>query len=86
MSWTTFLGLAAAFTGENINLARGEIESSLSEYSNIWYNFEYWFNSLVFSLLALVFGLIGLGKDTRNSGWKLSDFIKIEIIEDEEEN
>jgi len=55
-------------------------------YSGIWYHFEYWSSSLVLSVVAAVFGLFGLGVDIRESGWRLSDFIKIEITWEDDEN
>jgi hypothetical protein len=73
LGWTAFLGLAAYDTNTG--------------YSGIWYHFEHWSVSLVLSVVAAVFGLFGLGVDIRESGWKLSDFIKIEVTwEDEEED
>ena len=53
-------------------------------YSWIWYHFEHWGISLVLNLLALGFFLYGWFLDFRESGWKLSNHIKVEIIEDEE--
>jgi hypothetical protein len=71
LGWTVFLGLAAYDTNMNI--------------SGIWYRFDYWSTSLVLSFVGAVFGLYGLGLDIKDSGWKFSDFIRIEI-EDEDEN
>jgi hypothetical protein len=72
LGWTVFLGLAAYDT--NIS------------YSGIWYHFEHWSVSLVLSVVAAVFGLFGLGVDIRESGWKLSDFIKIEVTWEDDED
>ena len=55
-------------------------------YSGIWYHFEHWSSSLVLSFVAAVFGLFGLGVEIRESGWRLSDFIKIEITWEDDEN
>ena len=73
LSWIVFLSLAAYDTANG--------------YSAIWYHFDYWSVSLVVSFVGAFFGIFGLIFDIKESGWKLSDFIKIEIIEiDEEEN
>jgi len=72
MSWTVFLGLAA-------------YDTKIS-YSGIWYHFEHWSVSLVLSVVAAVFGLFGLGAEFRESGWKLSDLIKIEVTWEDEED
>lgn len=53
-------------------------------YSWIWYHFEHWGICLVLTYSSLVFFLHGLILDLRESGWKLSNYIKIEIVEDEE--
>lgn len=77
-----FLGLAAYYTGSEAY----KHESSMIVYSGIWYHFEHWSISLVLSFAAAVFGAFGLGNDIRESGWKLSDIIKIEIIDDDEDD
>ena len=82
VSWTVFLVWAAIDTGSQAY----KHESSLIVYSGIWYHFEHWSISLVLSFVAAVFGLFGLGAEFRESGWKLSDYIKIEIIEMNDEN
>lgn len=71
LSWIVFLGLAAYDTKIG--------------YSWIWYRIEYWSVSLVMSFIGLIFGLYGFGIDLKDSGWKLSDIIKIEIVEIEDE-
>jgi len=38
------------------------------------------------SVIGGVFGVFGLGVEIRESGWRLSDFIKIEIIWTDDEN
>ena len=82
VSWTAFLVLAAIDTGSQAY----NHESSMIVYSGIWYHFEHWSISLVLSFVGAVFGLFGLGVDIRESGWKLSDLIKIEITWEDEEN
>ena len=79
-----FFGFSSLLYRQPSLSSRGKIESSLIVYSGIWYHFEHWSISLVLSFVAAVFGLFGLGVDVRESGWKLSDFIKIEIIDDDE--
>ena len=71
LSWIVFLGLAAYDTNMG--------------YSWIWYRFDYWSVSIVMSFMGLIFGLYGLGIDIKESGLRFSDFIKIEIIEIENE-
>lgn len=80
VSWTVFLVLAAIDTGSQAY----KHESSLIVYSGIWYHFEHWSISLVLSFVAAVFGLFGLGAEFRESGWKLSDLITIEIVDYDE--
>ena len=70
LGWTVFLGLAAYDTNMG--------------YSAIWYRFDYWSVSLVLSFVGAVFGLYGLGLDIKDSGWKFSDFINIEIVNEDE--
>lgn len=72
LGWIVFLSLAAYDTNMG--------------YSGIWYRFDYWSVSLVMSFLGTVFGLYGLAVDIKESAWKLSDFIKIEIVEMEDDN
>lgn len=84
VSWTAFLVLASYYTDNRAYHPLGNIESSLIVYSGIWYHFEHWSISLVLSFIAAVFCGFGLVVDIRKSGWKLSDFIKIEIIDDDE--
>lgn len=71
MGWIIFLGLAAY----DIDMG----------YSWIWYRFDYWSVSLVISLVGVFFGLFGLVVDIKESGWKLSDYIRIEIVEMEDD-
>ena len=80
VSWTVFLILAAINTNPQAN----KTESYMIVYSRIWYYFEHWSISLVMSFVATVFGLFGLGVDIRESDWKLSDLITIEIVDYEE--
>ena len=80
ISWTIFLGLAAFYVDNQSHHPGGTIGSSLFGYSGIWYRFEGWSISLILSSVAVVVGLFGLGLDIKDSGWKLSDFIKIEIV------
>ena len=86
VSWTLFLVLAAYHTDNQAYHPWGKIESSSIIYSGIWYHFEHWSISVVLSFVAAVFGVFGLVLDIRESGWKFSDFIKIEIIETDDEN
>ena len=73
LGWIVFLSLAA------YDITNG--------YSAIWYHFDYWSVSLVVSFVGACFGIFGLIFDIKESGWKLSDFVKIEIVEiDNEEN
>ena len=53
-------------------------------YSWIWYHPEHWIICLVLNLIALGLFLHGFFLDLRESGWKLSDHVKVEVIEDEE--
>lgn len=86
ISWTAFLGLAAYNVDSQSHRPGGKVEPSMIGYSGIWYHFEQWSLSLVCSSVAAVFGLFGLGIDIKNSGWKISDFIQIEIIREEDED
>jgi hypothetical protein len=72
LGWTVFLGLAAYDTSMGV--------------SAIWYRFEYWSVSLVLSFVGAFFGLYGLGLDISDSGWKFSDFIKIEVVNEDEDD
>ena len=83
LSWTTFLVLAAAYTNSQAYHPGAKIESSMIVYSGTGHHFEYWSISLVLSFVTAVFGVFGLGVEIRESDWRLSDFIKDEIIDDE---
>ena len=84
VSWTVFLVLAAYYTDSQAHHLGFKIESSVIVYSGIWYHFEHWSISLVLSFVAAVFGVFGLGVEIRESGWKLSDLITIEIVDYDE--
>ncbi|MEJ2242496.1 MAG: hypothetical protein P8Y18_10200, partial [Candidatus Bathyarchaeota archaeon] len=60
-----------------------EQSSIVPTHSTIWYHTESWL-SLGLSYIALFFGLLGIISDKKGSRWKLSDFIKIEIVEDQQ--
>ena len=78
LGWTAFLGVAA------VSYTEGQAYFPGDKIDSIWLHPEQWSISLVFSLVAAVFGGFGLVVDIRKSGWKLSDFIRIEIIDDDE--
>lgn len=62
----------------------GSNVDSYEGYSWIWYHQSQWIISLVLNLVALGLFLLGLLSDIK-SDWSLSKFIKIEIIESENE-
>ena len=84
ISWTLFLVLAAYFNGNQLYLSQNDIEPASIEYSTIWFHTQYWLISLVLTYAALIFGVLGIIRDNMKSGWKLSNFIKIEIVDDEQ--
>ena len=53
-------------------------------YSGIWYHFEQWGICVILNFVALVLFIYGGLDDLRKSSWKLSDHVKIEVIEEEE--
>jgi hypothetical protein len=88
ISWTAFLVLADHFKANQLYYPENSHEQSsiVTTHSTIWYHKEYWITSLGLSYVALVFGLLGLINDKKRSGWKMSDFIKIEIVEEDQQN
>ena len=80
LGWTAFLGGAAfSYPGGQAYFPGEKIDSILLHP-------EQWSISLVFSLVAAVFGVLGLGAEFRESGWKLSDLITIEIVDYDEDD
>ena len=75
LSQTVFLGLAAYY-----------IDNQFAGYTWIWYHPEQWTFSLTIGLFGLAFFVYGIIAEIRESGWKLSDNIKIEILETEEDS
>ena len=82
VAWVLFLGFAAYHIDDQYN-PKGALSVG---YSWIWYYFGQWSISLFFSLSAAIFGLFGLILEIKKSGLKISDFIKLEIILEDEEN
>jgi hypothetical protein len=86
LSWTVFLGFAVYYTDDGLYYPEGDVDASPSVgYSWIWYHLESWVISLVIDLGALVMLVYGLVLDIVDSNWKLSDYVKIEIAEEDEE-
>jgi hypothetical protein len=85
MSWSVFLVLAAYDTIIPVYYPVENVESSMIGFLGVWLFFEHWSISLGLSLAATVLLVFGLGLDIKVSGWKLTDFIKIEIIDDEDD-
>lgn len=82
---TIFLTLAIFHIDTNLYYPEGSLTNPLTiGYSWIWYHFEHWVICLVLSLIATGLFIHGLFLDLQQSNWKLSNYIKIEIIEDEE--
>ncbi len=86
LSQTVFLGLAAYYTDNQPFYPDGNLEAASTRgYSWIWYHFEHWGISLVLNLAGVVVFISGVLKE-KNPDWKLSDFIKIEIVETDDED
>jgi len=84
-SSTLFFGLAIFHTDTKAYYQGGNIENSPTiGYSWIWYHFEHWGTCLGLNLVATGMFFYGLILDIRESNWKLSNYIKIEITENEE--
>ena len=84
LSQTVFLGLAAYhiqsqpyYSNDNPEVTR------VVGYSWIWHHFEQWTISLILNIIGVIFFIVGSIKEKRPD-WKLSDFIKIKIVEPEE--
>ena len=87
LSQFVFFALAAYNTESRVDYPKvGAEESRKVGYSWIWYHPEQWLISLVISLISLVACVDGLLVDLKESGWSLSNFIKIEEVETEEES
>ena len=85
LSQLVFFGLAAYHMDSRVYYPDGDPYASPSMgYSWIWYHFENWIISLTLSLAAVAVFIWGIIAEIRRLGWKLSDFIKIEIVEEEE--
>ena len=52
-------------------------------YSWIWYHPEQWLTSLILAVAAVAFFVHGYA---RESGWRLSDYIKIGITDSDDED
>ena len=85
VAWLFFLIFAAYHTDSQYYISEDNPEVVLSYgYTWIWYHFGQWSISLIFSLSAAIFGLYGLILEIKKSDLKIFDFIKIEIISEEE--
>ncbi|MBT8171927.1 hypothetical protein KJN74_03560 [Candidatus Bathyarchaeota archaeon] len=60
------------------------IEARTIGYSWIWYHPEQWLICLIISLFSAVVFVYGLLVDLKKSRWSIRDFIKIEIVNEEE--
>jgi hypothetical protein len=81
-----FLTLALFHTDTATYYPGGDLDGEPTVgYSWIWYHPEHWVICYGLNFLALVFFLYGLVLDFRESSFKLSNHLKVEIIEDEEE-
>ncbi len=80
------MGLAAYYTDNQLYYPDDNVEATPTVgYSWIWYHYEQWIISLILVLIGVGFFIFGVIKEKR-PGWKLSDFIKIEIIETDDED
>ena len=85
MNWVVFFGLAAYHTDNKLYYPNDDPGATPTVgYSWIWHHFEHWVTSLVLNLVGVAVFISGTIREIRQSGWKLSDFIKIEVIETEE--
>jgi len=84
LSQTVFFGLAAFNIQTQPYYIEGTPEATREiGYSWIWYHFEQWVISLVLNIAGVVVFISGIINEKR-PGWKLSDYIKMEIAEIEE--
>ena len=86
LSQTVFLGFAAYHidTRGDVSEYLGISPAPTVGYSWIWHHPEHWIISLVLNLAGMVVFASGIIKE-KGPDWKLSNFIKIEIVETEEE-
>jgi len=85
LSSVLFFSLAAIHMDDALYYPEGNMENSPSRgYSWIWYHFEHWGICLGLNIAALGLFIYGGLDGLRKSDWKLSDHIKIEVVEDEE--
>jgi hypothetical protein len=85
VSQVVFFVLAAYHMDRVVYYPEGDLGASPSVgYSWIWYHSESWMISLVLIVAALAAFVWGMIAEIRQTGWKLSDYIKIEIVEEEE--
>ena len=84
LSWFVFLTIAAYNIETRFNYPKVDgTEARVVGYSWIWYHPEQWLISLIISLISISLFGYGFLVDLKKSKWSISDFIKIEIIEDE---
>ena len=84
LSQTVFLGLAAYHTDNRLYYPNDDpLATPSAGYSWIWYHPEQWIISLTLNIAAVATFMYGIIKE---KNWKLSDFIKIEIVETEEDS
>ena len=87
LSWTMFLVIAAYNTETRINHPQVDnTEARTIGYSWIWYHPEQWLISLIISLVSVTVFVYGLLVDLKKSRWSISDFIRIEIVEEENQD
>lgn len=86
LSYTLFFALALYNTDSGAYYPNGDLEMTPTwGYSWIWYHPEQWIFSLILDLAALAVFVHGLIKDIRDSSWRISDYIKIQIVEETED-
>lgn len=87
LSWTMFLLIAAYNTETTINHPQVDnTEARTIGYSWIWYHPEQWLISLIISLVSVTVFVYGFLVDLKKSRWSISDFIRIEIVEEENQD
>ena len=86
LSQTVFLGLAAYHTDNRVYYPNDDPLATPSVgYSWIWYHPEQWVISLTLNIAAVAVFISGIIKEKRPD-WKLSNFIKIEIVETKQDS
>lgn len=73
MRWHYKVSFLFLVLSQIVFFALASYHTNLGGYSWIWYHFEHWSISLVLSIMALAFFILGVIEDFRKSGLKLSN-------------